>query len=85
MDRPWLAHYPPNVDWYQAFEPRPVHAALDSAAAQWQDNIHLDFFGREFSYRQVLEMVGQAAKACSSWVSARASRWGCSCPTARNR
>ena len=62
MDRPWLAHYPPNVDWHQEFEPRPVYAALDSAAAQWPDNVHLDFFGREFSYRQTLDMVARAAK-----------------------
>ena len=34
-ERPWLAHYPPNVDWHQTFEARPVYAAHDSAAAQW--------------------------------------------------
>ncbi len=62
MDRPWLAHYPPNVDWHQDFEARPVYAALDSAAAQWPDNVHLDFFGRAFSYRETLDLVARAAK-----------------------
>ncbi|MEN3974742.1 long-chain fatty acid--CoA ligase [Emcibacter sp. SYSU 3D8] len=62
MERPWLAHYPPNVDWHQAFEARPVYAALDAAAAQWPENVHLDFFGREFTYTQTLEMVARAAK-----------------------
>ncbi|MGE0669226.1 MAG: long-chain fatty acid--CoA ligase [Sphingomonadales bacterium] len=62
MERPWLAHYPPNVDWHQTFEARPIHAALDSAAALWPDNVHLDFFGREFTYRQTLDMVARAAR-----------------------
>jgi long-chain acyl-CoA synthetase len=62
MERPWLAHYPPNVDWHQTFEARPVYAAHDSAAAQWPDNVHLDFFGREFTYRETQEMVAHAAR-----------------------
>jgi long-chain acyl-CoA synthetase len=62
MERPWLAHYPPNVDWHQTFEPRPVYAALDAATAQWPDHVHLDFFGREFSYRQTGDLVARAAK-----------------------
>ncbi len=62
MERPWLAHYPPNVDWHQAFEARPVFSVLDDAASRWKANVHLDFFGREFTYAQTLDLVNRAAK-----------------------
>jgi long-chain acyl-CoA synthetase len=61
-DRPWLAHYPANIDWGQRFEARPVQTVLDEAARRWPGNVHLDFFGRSFTYAQVLAMADRAAK-----------------------
>ncbi|MBI1182043.1 MAG: AMP-binding protein [Alphaproteobacteria bacterium] len=62
MNHPWLRHYPANVDWHRRFEARPVYAALDDAAARWPENVHLDFFGRAYTYRRTLELVDRAAK-----------------------
>jgi long-chain acyl-CoA synthetase len=62
MDQPWLAHYPPNVDWHQTFEARPLATVLDDAARKWPGNVHLDFFGRTFTYRQTAALVDRAAR-----------------------
>jgi long-chain acyl-CoA synthetase len=63
LDRPWLKHYPPGVDWSQRFEGRPVFDVLDAAAERWPDNVHLDFFGRTFSYRRVRELAARGFQA----------------------
>lgn len=62
MDQPWLAHYPANVDWHQTFEARPLGAVLDDAARKWPGHVHLDFFGRTFTYRQTAALVDRAAR-----------------------
>ena len=62
MDQPWLAHYPANVDWHQRFEARPLATVLDDAAGKWPGNVHLDFFGRTFTYRQTAALVERAAR-----------------------
>ena len=62
MDQPWLAHYPANVDWHQRFQARPLATVLDDAAGKWPGNVHLDFFGRTFTYHQTAALVERAAR-----------------------
>jgi len=62
MVYPWLKTYPEGIDWNQKFEARPVYDALDSAAASWPGNVHLDFFDRTFSYADIHRLAGRAAK-----------------------
>lgn len=58
---PWTRHYPPRLTWAKSFEPRPLYALLDEAAAKYPDNIALDFLDKEYSYARLAEMVDRVA------------------------
>ena len=60
-DYPWLAHYPKNVQWNQAFEPAPVYRLLDDTAAKFGAKTCANFLGRETSYAAVAQLVNRAA------------------------
>ena len=59
---PWLEHYPADVDWHAAIEPRPVFAMLDDTAAQYPANPAFDFLGRKYSWADIAEQVNRFAK-----------------------
>lgn len=61
VERPWLAHYPAGVDWHVKITPRPLWDLVDAAARDYPDRPAMDFMGKRFSYRQLGEMVNQAA------------------------
>lgn len=56
---PWLNHYPAGVNWHEQFSGRPVYALLDAAAASFPDNIALEFFGKNYRYRELQEKVNR--------------------------
>lgn len=61
-DHPWLANYPPEVDYDAPLEPKPLYALIDAAEKQFRDNPYLEFQGRRWSYGQVAEMIRRAAR-----------------------
>jgi long-chain acyl-CoA synthetase len=59
---PWLASYPPDVDWHA---PLPVRSPLDALAgsvAQHPHRICIDFLGRHYTYQKFDDLVRRAAK-----------------------
>jgi long-chain acyl-CoA synthetase len=58
---PWLAHYPPKVQWNQQFAASPVPALLEAAAARFGSQTCTNFLGRELSYNDIARQVDRAA------------------------
>lgn len=59
---PWIASYPPDVDWHA---PLPVESPLDAlarAVAEHPHRICIDFLGRNYTYLKLDELVRRAAK-----------------------
>lgn len=59
---PWLDHYPKGITWNETFYAKPLYYLLDEAAAKWPTNIALEFFGKEYTYTKLKEMVDRIAR-----------------------
>ena len=73
---PWLAHYPPGVDWHKQYEPAPVYALLDSAIATNSAGTCTNFLGRTMTYGDIGQMVDRAAAGLSKLGVARGAKVG---------
>jgi len=61
-DYPWLASYPPTVDWAMPIPARPLTELLDRAVARHGDKACLNFLGKRTSYRELGRLVNRAAR-----------------------
>ena len=61
-ERPWLRSYPQGIIWDQSFEATALQSILDQSAAEHADNIHIDFLGRTYRYRETLDLANRVAK-----------------------
>ncbi len=59
---PWERSYPEGVEWDVTFDPIPLPALLDQAAAEHGPRSCIDFRGRRYRYREVAALVARAAK-----------------------
>jgi long-chain acyl-CoA synthetase len=59
---PWEASYPDGIDWHAEIDPRPLTTLLDDAAADFPNNVCINFRGKTFKYREVAAQVDRAAK-----------------------
>ena len=59
---PWLAAYPPGLDWSEDIEVRALHTVMDDAAQRFAENRCMDFLGKTYTYREIGEQVNRAAK-----------------------
>ena len=59
---PWTASYPEGLRWDSDIAHGPVSQILDDAVARFPERPALDFMGRQFSYRELGELVARAAK-----------------------
>jgi len=55
--RPWLAHYPPGMDWHAALPAAAVTELLDEAVRRWPERPALEFMGRVISYAELGRLV----------------------------
>ena len=62
-NRPWLDHYPKHVDWHQEFVGEPLPNLIDETTSKVPDNIAMDFMGKTWTYRELQQMVNEAAKS----------------------
>jgi len=62
-EQPWLKSYPANINWDQKFEAAKMSNLLDESAAEYGDNVYLDFMGKEYTYRDMKEMADKCAKS----------------------
>jgi long-chain acyl-CoA synthetase len=60
--RDYSAHYPPNIDWHDPIEAKPLYALLDEAVAQVPDKPAIDFMDRKTSYAELGRLVDRFAR-----------------------
>ncbi|WP_395459083.1 long-chain fatty acid--CoA ligase [Azospirillum melinis] len=61
-DYPWLASYPPTVDWAMPIPVRPLTELLEGAVARHGGKPCLNFLGKRTSYRELGRLVDRAAR-----------------------
>ena len=61
-EQPWIASYPPGVNWDAHLDLSAVQDILTHAAEQWPNNPAVDFMGRRLSYGELDTLVNKAAK-----------------------
>jgi long-chain acyl-CoA synthetase len=62
MNKPWLAHYDAGVPHTLDWEPAPVPALLDAAAAQFPTATAISFYGRTISYVELQREAQRCAR-----------------------
>jgi long-chain acyl-CoA synthetase len=62
MQAPWINAYPSGVRWDTTLPQRNLLQDLDHAVATWPTRPALDFMGRKISYKELSQLVDQAAK-----------------------
>lgn len=50
---PWLLHYPAGIHWQADIPARPLTSLLEDAAANYGENIAIDFLGQTYSYNEI--------------------------------
>jgi len=60
--QPWLAAYPPGIDWAMPLPPMTVTAIFEAAVARFAERPCLDFMGRRWRYAEVGQLVQRAAE-----------------------
>ncbi len=61
-DHPWIASYPPGLDWAMPIPALPLPALLDEAVTRHADRTCLNFLGKTTSYRELGRLVDRAAR-----------------------
>jgi long-chain acyl-CoA synthetase len=59
--RPWLTHYPRNVNWLLDIPVRPLYALIDDTLESFSESPFLDFFGRRYTYAQASRAIAKTA------------------------
>ncbi|MFP5516232.1 MAG: long-chain-fatty-acid--CoA ligase [Alphaproteobacteria bacterium] len=75
-DHPWLASYPPTVDWAMPIPTRPLPELLDGAVARHGAKPCLNFLGKRTSYRELGQLVDRAARGFQGMGVGRGTRVG---------
>ncbi len=60
--KPWLQHYPEDVDWAAEIPDEPVTLALERSVARFGERPCIDFLGKRYSYAEIGKLVDRAAK-----------------------
>jgi long-chain acyl-CoA synthetase len=59
---PWLASYPPGINWDTHFEPFLISLLLDRAVAEHARRSCIYFKGKRYSYAEIGRLSDRAAK-----------------------
>lgn len=59
---PWELNYPENIKWHNPIPNQPLHLILDEAAKNYSDKICVDYYGKQYSYSETLELADNFAK-----------------------
>lgn len=84
LEYPWLAHYPPGIDWHKTYTAHPLPKLLDDAAAGYPDNICTNFLGRTSTYGEIAEQIEQVAAGLAAIGISKGQKIGLflpNCPT----
>lgn len=73
---PWLANYPPQVDWHEAIPTAPLHDLLTAAAADFPGRPAYDFLGRCTTWAQAARDAARVAAGLQRLGLAKGDRIG---------
>ena len=59
---PWEASYPDGIEWDIHTEPKPLFSILDASVKNYADNRCLEFLGKQYTYKEVGQLVARAAR-----------------------
>ena len=62
MDKPWLSSYAEGVSHTLEEDLRPLHAFFETSAMEYGENTCVDFLDKKYSYNEIADFVGRAAK-----------------------
>ena len=82
--RPWLDHYPPDVDWFKSYEAKPLPALLDDVVARNPSRTCTNFLGKTTTYGEIGTLVDRTAAGLSKIGVGRGTKVGLflpNCPT----
>jgi len=74
--RPWLTHYPRNVNWLLDIPVRPLYALIDNTIESFPENPFLDFFGRQYTYAQAGRVIANTAAGLQTLGVGKGTRVG---------
>ena len=60
--RPWVAHYPDDVDWSGTIDQRTLTTYLGDTAKLYGSRPAIDFLGRKTNYQELTTLVARAAQ-----------------------
>ena len=74
--RPWLGHYPPNIDWFAPIAEKPLFELIDHAVATYPNNVAIDFLNKTYTYREIGDLVKRTARGLQDIGVARGTKVG---------
>ncbi len=76
VEPPWLAGYPPAIDWHAAIPVQPLPALFAQSARRFGPRPCLDFLGRRYSYADVERLIERAARGFQNLGVTKGARVG---------
>ncbi len=58
---PWMAHYPPGINYSALLPKEPLYKLIDDTADRFGDRPALDFLGKKYTYARLRDLVDRAA------------------------
>lgn len=59
---PWQKVYPKAIKWDAPINIAPLYSILDKSAEEYPENNCIDYYGRKYSYAEILDQVNRMAK-----------------------
>ena len=78
--RPWVAHYPADVDWSGTIDQRPLITYLEDTAKRHGARLAIDFLGRKTTYQELNTLVARAAQGLKNLGVQKGTRVGLCLP-----
>ncbi len=73
---PWEKNYPEGIKWDSPIGAEPLYSILDNSAKNYPDNICIDYYGKKYTYAEVLEAANKMAKGLQSHGATKGTRIG---------
>ncbi|MDR3425069.1 MAG: long-chain fatty acid--CoA ligase [Alphaproteobacteria bacterium] len=77
---PWAKKYPASIDWNAPLPARPLYGILDDAVRDFPDQVFIDFLGKNYTYREINDLVARVARGLQDLGIAKGERVGLMLP-----
>ncbi len=77
---PWEKHYPQGIDWNADIPISSLYTILDESAKNFPENNCIDYYGKKYTYAEVLSLTNRMAKGLQEQGVKKGSRVGLMLP-----